>query len=210
MVHPLIFTTAIYSVIRRVSVLYRRSGSGAQRDKKQLAKKLINSIQSSSETSGPEQQLTVLITWQNDALHLKCSFASKNWSWPNWMNPACWRILLCNIYNTKRENDQLKSFLQLRETHLYLTVFRTVQCIPDIFLWECFSEPPRWGSGPLQLDGSPAGLGSDAPEGEAPAYTPLLTRPTPPYLREGTTNKEIRGSLYFILILSKQYSNFKQ
>lgn len=110
------------------SISIRRSGSGAQRDKKQLAKKLINSIQSSSETSGPEQQLTVLITWQNDALHLKCSFASKNWSWPNWMNPACWRILLCNIYNTKRENDQLKSFLQLRETLLYLTVFRTVQC----------------------------------------------------------------------------------
>lgn len=36
------------------------------------------------------------------------------------MNPACWRILLCKIYNIKRENHQLKSFVQLREAPLYL------------------------------------------------------------------------------------------
>lgn len=125
-------------------------------------------------------------------LHLKCSFASKNWSWPNWMNPACWRILLCNIYNIKRENHQLKLFPQLRETLLFLHQFG----VPDIFLWECFSVPPRWGSGPLRLDGLPTGLGSDAPEGEEPVYTPLLKRPTPPYLREGIRNKEFRGSLW--------------
>lgn len=29
--------------------------------------------------------------------YLKCSFASRNWSWPNCMKPACWRILLCKI-----------------------------------------------------------------------------------------------------------------
>lgn len=49
-------------------------------------------------TSGPGVAANCInyrIKW---CVHLKCSMASENRSWPNWMNPACWRILLCNIW----------------------------------------------------------------------------------------------------------------
>lgn len=44
--------------------------------------------------------------------YLKCSFASWNWSSPNCMKPACWRILLCKICEfMKKEKRQMSSTL---------------------------------------------------------------------------------------------------
>lgn len=40
--------------------------------------------------------------WSNSDSYLKCSFASRNCSWPNCIKPACWRILLCKICKCRK------------------------------------------------------------------------------------------------------------
>lgn len=90
----------------------------------------------------------------------------------------------CAISTTQTE--KMINPLSNWEKHSSISSLSEKLVKPDIFLWECFSVPPQWGSGPPPLDDLPADLGSDAPEEEAPAYTLLLKRPLPPYLREDT------------------------
>lgn len=79
-------------IIKRTAIRGRCTGGGTIRG-------AVNELRLVAfGTSGPGVAANCVnyrIKWY---VHLKCSTASENWSWPNWMNPACWRILLCNIW----------------------------------------------------------------------------------------------------------------